>query len=460
LSAAMTLLFALMAITALTAMAVTRFIFHLTRPLSIVIAIIIMTSAYFRHVAAAYELPVMVSMLTLMFLLSMMVRAYRDRVVSNPSVVAISCCHVLLFFTDMSTLGIALALQVLMIGVLGRTGVNVRRLLVSSTAALLIAAVTFADRVRWSLANLNSSTVVPATVLTMAIMVLAAACYLLRRDDIIGRLAKSQSDRRLTAAAIAYTAIVIVASNIAVHAAREPVLLRMPGKWRNLEQMKSLPFSELTLKIDYDPGGFLRAVTRYFLPDRRIHIIAPRTRVRDLPFETVSRQSPMLIQNFGCEGAGHADVVPIDGVGCALFAPPAFELDTLYPFNRTFLFKTVDGMTGRAGGRWNIGRRVRLKLMADPERTRTDRHLYVNISANPFLAPGAPPVRLRLKWGADRTGETTLAAEEWMSVPISAGDWNGNRVWTLPLSIDFFDSRTMLFQNLSVSEMPRGRLVQ
>ena len=106
-------------------------------------------------------------------------------------------------------------------------------------------------------------------------------------------------------AAIGYAAIALIAGNVAVHRLEgSGAPLRMPGRWRGIEQLRNAHFGEITLKIEHDPNGLLAAMTRYFLPDRKVHVIAPRVRVRDLPFETVSRQSPILIQNFGCEGVG------------------------------------------------------------------------------------------------------------------------------------------------------------
>jgi hypothetical protein len=151
----------------------------------------------------------------------------------------------------------------------------------------------------------------------------------------------------------------------------------------------------------------------------------------------------------------------IEDVGCVVFAPPTFELDVSYPFNRTFLCLSFDGMTDRGpGGRWNLGRDVSMRLVADPERTRVDRDLYVNFFVNPFLPPEVSHRRLIFKWGGDRTGASDVAVEEWVSFPISANDWTGTKVRRLPISIAFPDRRTILFHDFSVSEKPRGRLVQ
>ena len=113
-----------------------------------------------------------------------------------------------------------------------------------------------------------------------------------------------------------------------------------------------------------------------------------------------------------------------------------------------------------AGGRWNAGRTLTLRLLGDPERTRLDRNLHVNLFVNPYLPLDVQAQRLAFKWGSNRTAETPIADEGWISLPISPGDWTGNRVWALRISIRLPDRRTMLFHDLSVSESPRGRLVQ
>jgi hypothetical protein len=235
----------------------------------------------------------------------------------------------------------------------------------------------------------------------------------------------------------------------------------MPGKWRGIKQLQTQEPGALTIKIEHDPGGLLAGVTRYFLPQTNVHLLAPRVRPRDLPFETISRQHPMLIQNFSCTGVGHPDVTDIPDVGCVLFAPPSFALDETYSFNRTFLFLSFDDMTDReAGGRWNLGRNVAMRLVTDPDRTRVDRDLHVNFHVSPSLSQNAQSQRLRLKWGANRTGEIVVATEEWISAPVSAGDWTGSHLRRLPISIAFTDRRAVLFHGLSVSEQPRGRRVQ
>jgi hypothetical protein len=291
--------------------------------------------------------------------------------------------------------------------------------------------------------------------LTIGILLVATVAHILGREDLLRRVARTPIDRRLLGAGVVYATVALLGGNMAVHA-REGRLFRMPGAWRGIEQLRALSLGELTLGIEHDPNRLMTGMTRYFLPDIKVQVLESR----GLPFETVSRRSPVLIQNFGCEGVGHRDVTTIERVGCVLFAPPTFELDQTYPFNRTFLFLSFDGMSDREpGGRWNRGRGVSLRLLVDSERTRVNRNLHVNLFVSPFL-PGAGSPRLTFKWGANRTGETIVAAEEWISVPVWAGDWTGTKVLRLPISIALPDSHTIRFHDLSVSEEPRGRLVQ
>ncbi len=168
----------------------------------------------------------------------------------------------------------------------------------------------------------------------------------------------------------------------------------------------------------------------------------------------------MLVQDLVCDSVGHHDVATIPDIGCVVFAPPAFELDEHYPFSRPFLFLTFDGLAdAEPGGRWNTGRGVSLRLMSDPERTSLA-DLHVNLLVMPVFPTGETSQRLILRWGANRTGEIVVGTEEWISVPVSAADWTGNRVWRLPISITLTHGRTILFRDLLVSEKPRGRVVQ
>ena len=97
-------------------------------------------------------------------------------------------------------------------------------------------------------------------------------------------------------------------------------------------------------------------VALYFLPSKKVHVISPHFYPSEpLSFEPVSRERPLLMQSWGCEGIGHDETIAVTGVGCLLLAPPSLTLAAQYPFNRTFLFVGFEGLGPRehAGGRWN-----------------------------------------------------------------------------------------------------------
>jgi hypothetical protein len=132
-------------------------------------------------------------------------------------------------------------------------------------------------------------------------------------------------------------------------------------------------------------------------------------------------------------------------------------LGTSYPFNRTFLFLNFDRMSARdPGGRWNAESTINLRLTTDPQRVSLNRDLYVNLLVNPFLPAGVKPQRLLLRWGNGRQGEVVVDEREWFSLPVGSGDWSGERLWTVPVTIEFPDGRTILFQEVALTETPRG----
>ena len=112
-----------------------------------------------------------------------------------------------------------------------------------------------------------------------------------------------------------------------------------------------MPFQAFTLKVADQPNGLSTALAMYYMPGRKSHVIGRGVSLDELPFDTVSRQQPMFIQNFGCQGVGHGDTVSAPGVGCLLMAPPSMTVGTSYPFNRTFLFLNFDRMTRARPGR-------------------------------------------------------------------------------------------------------------
>jgi hypothetical protein len=302
----------------------------------------------------------------------------------------------------------------------------------------------------------------PAAIVMLPFVPLAwtAAAYALRRFSIADRVAASD-DRRLARALVVYVAAAVVVGNVAQQAIRSREAARWPGGWRQLGNMGRMPFRAVTLKVADEANGLSTLLAMYYMPGRKTSVIGRGVASDDLPFETVSRQQPMFIHNFGCAGVGHEDVVSAPGVGCLLMAPPSMTVGTSYPFNRTFLFIRYGRMTPREpGGRWNTQPTLNMRLTVDPERVPMDREMYVNFQVSPFLPEGAPPLRLMVRWGNDRRGQIALGEKQWLSLAVSSSDWSGNRLWNLPVSIDFPDGRTILFEELSLTESPRGVVAQ
>jgi hypothetical protein len=114
-----------------------------------------------------------------------------------------------------------------------------------------------------------------------------------------------------------------------------------------------------------------------------------------------------------------------------------------------------DGMGERdPGGRWTTSRTLSLRITVDPQQTRVDRPLYLNILIDPFLPPGEIAPRLELTWGTANRTEISASIASWISVPVAVGDWTGSRLWTLRTRIDFPDRRRILFRDLMLSEAP------
>lgn len=290
------------------------------------------------------------------------------------------------------------------------------------------------------------------TVLPLSFVIYAGALHLIRQ---------SRMSMRSTAA-MAGVAVALVGGNLAIHASHDPDLMRFPGALRNIERVNERPpFSEMTLKMDEEPAAFLTWLALYFLPSKRVHVVSEIFSPNEpLDLGQIAPARPLLIQGYSCDGIGHDETMTVGGVGCLVSAPPSLVTETPYPFNRSFMFIEFDAMTTReAGGRWNTRPTLALKLTADPRRVSLGRDLYVNLLIQPFLPAGTKPQRLLFSWGSDRHGETLVADRDWVSLPISTTDWEGEWLSTLPVSIGFPDGRTLLFQELSVTAAPAGPIV-
>jgi hypothetical protein len=315
------------------------------------------------------------------------------------------------------------------------------------------------------------------TILPLSFVIFAGGLHLLGRFAAFRSVPVPTRGYRL---AIAALVAAFVGGNAVAHARRDPDLRRFSGEIRNLTEVNELPtFREMSIWSD-DPADLRTWFALYYLPSKRVHLLGQNYKLDRWLFEEVSDQRPLLIP-LGCEGAGHADARPVEGVGCLLFAPPSLTLGTPHSFGRTFPFIDAEGLSGReSDGRWNNRTTVRLTLSADPRRIALDRLLYVNLLLHPFLPPGVDRQRLELEWGSDRTGATSLDHSEWstwVSLPVEGRDWEGNWVWALPIQIDLPDGRAgalvgdpaaptveprplaAQFVELSLTERPAGRVI-
>jgi hypothetical protein len=443
LDAAMPLLFMLAALFGTIAVELARSVFGLSWRAAAAIAAVAVCAPVFRWTLATYSLGELLSATSVLYLTSVIGRAIVARTIAGPIVPIFAAGCALLTFSAWSAAGSA-------------------RNIVSGIADV---ARHFSPLALIGLpSGTPSATRAPDSIHSAALIILplvpvvwAAAAWAIRRAPSVERVAHSAVDRQLVRALAAYMAVGVIIGNVAVQASGGRTPVRWPGTWRELNQIGRIPFQAFTLKVADRPNGLSTALAMYYMPGRKADVIGRGVATNRLPFETVTRQQPMFIQNFGCEGVGHGDAVSAPGVGCLLMAPPSMTLGTSYPFNRTFLFLNFDRMSARdPGGRWNAESTINLRLTTDPQRVSLNRDLYVNLLVNPFLPAGVKPQRLLLRWGDGRQGEVVVDEREWFSLPVGSGDWSGERLWTVPVTIEFPDGRTILFQEVALTETPRG----
>lgn len=323
------------------------------------------------------------------------------------------------------------------------------------------------------------------TALPLSFIVLAAAFALLRvRGVELGRDAAAATQRPgmaavrlgLLRALPLSVALGLVAGNLVVHAWHDPELRKIPGTFRSLAAVDALPFRNLTVQMADGPDALASRLALYFLPNKHLRIISPYFQPSvPLTFGGVSRDHPLLLQDYGCEGVGHADTFSVPDIGCLLYGPPSLALDVSYPFNRSFLFIDFEGLGPReAEGRWNRGSRARLALLADVQRAGVSSDAYVNLLLSPRLEPGGKKQDVLFSWGVDRHGACVLDGRQWFSLPVGGADWAGQAVRTLSVSIGIEERAggpsdsgtrggrggTVLFEEVSVSPSPRGLVVQ
>jgi hypothetical protein len=485
LRAAMPLLFALVSVSAVAVMRTASTVFGLATSAALAVVFLFLTGPLTRYVLAAYEIGWLTGFLILGYIIWAARTVRPAGFLDAAAIASVFGAYTVLFFLHPTLVLIGLVVQTASVV----TQREYRREPWRQAVQLAVAAVVpsvllvfvFVDRTRWAMAGSRTRTAfalsdlspqilvgwprripehlridLPAGVLALVLsaILLVLIAKLVSRFIVNREFARIE-DRALARSFVTYSAIILLVGNIVVHAVGDPRSIRLPGSWRGMEQLREQPFTDLTFKIEYDPGGLMEAITRYYLPNKKIDIVLPSVRARDLPFATISRHTPLLLQGFGCEGVGHRDVVAIDRVGCVLLAPPTVELGRRYPFNRTMLAIEYDGMGERdPGGRWTTGRTLSLRVTVDPQRTRVDRQLYLNILVDPFLPAGENPPRVVLSWGTTNRAEISSSHASWISVPVAVGDWTGSRLWTLRTRIDFPDRRRLLFRDFMLSDEP------
>ena len=337
------------------------------------------------------------------------------------------------------------------------------------------------------------------TVLPLSFVVLTTAICLFRQSTTLARVTGTALGRRASTALLITGGVGLIGGNLMMHAWGDPDLMRFPGSFGNLAMVDELPFfREMSIEMQLEPSDYQSRLALHFLPSKRVHVVATIFLPNEpLALEHISRLRPHLIQDYGCQGIGHDETMTVPDVGCLLLAPPSLALDTVYPFNSSFLFVAGRRLGNREpDGRWNIDPTAFLSLMADPRRVPVNREMYVNLRLRPYLAPETPWQRAVFSWGAGRRAEVLLQGQEWISLPTGVADWKGNWLRTLPMSIDLPDGvegnwlsvsardgdwsgswtvpvpippiveeRTQYrplavkFQELSVSVSPRGRVV-
>jgi len=313
------------------------------------------------------------------------------------------------------------------------------------------------------------------TALPFSFVALAAGWQLWHDSSPFERLSRTPRGGRLVRALLLGVPAALVAGNLLVHAVSDPVLLRFPGALANIAKLDQGPFPRLSIRMS-DASVLPTWLALYFLPSKRVHVISPYFRPSEpLSFDQISDAWPLLMQDYGCEEVGHDDTVAVEGVGCLLLAPPSLAEGIGFPFNGSFLFMELDGFSfPESAGRWNDRTTARLTLIADPRRVRVGEDRFVNLRLGPFRPEGTAGQRLMLSWGHDRHAEYMLTGMTEISLPVGPADWNGNRVWSLPIAIEFPDAVAGLwlgrgdgryqeprplgafFEELSITGQPRG----
>jgi hypothetical protein len=460
LRAAVPLHFAVVALVGVGACNLFRALFRLSTMASLTVAGILLTSAYASDFARAYRLDTAMATVIVSYLMWASARLHEDAPMGALTL-ALASGYALLLLTDASALPVVIAIQAVLIGARMFGSRTASRIAVASAAAMGVALSAFHGQMQWSLAHFTPSAAFASTGIVVSIVAAGGLAYLALNVDWRTRL--STMDQRLVAALMVYIGIALILGNVVARASeRRRTPIRIPAEWQNVERLAERSPRQVTMKLGRDPRGIFTAVTRYYLPTTKVEIIPPGVRIPD--YGAASRENPLLIHNFSCEAAGHGDVMAIPEVGCALFAPPTVALDAIYPFDRVHLAVEFDNMSDpESGGRRSTGEPISLLLMADPERVRVDTPLYVNLLVKPLQPGDAHAERLMFTLATQKravSAVSDVSQSGWISIPISTADWARNRIWVLPISIEFPDGGAMLFQELSLNAIARGTVAQ
>ena len=423
-----------------------RFLFGLSWPAAMAVAVIAVCAPMFRWALATYSLGELLSATSLLYLIGLLAKTVATRSGYGSMLIGIGAGGTLLFLSARSAVD--------------SPGTIARGVAEAVRHVSPLALFGLPSRLPRSAGAVDELRSVALVALPFVVFVWAVAVWAFRRSPLFARIGAAE-DRKLASALVSYIAAAVVIGNVAVQAVSVYRPTRWPDTWRQLNQIGRMPFQAFTLKVADEPGGVSTALALYYIPGRKTQVIGRGVAIDQLPFENVSRQQPMFIQNFGCEGVGHGDTISAPGVGCLLMSPPSMTVGVSYPFNRTFLFLNFDRMTPREpAGRWNTQSTLNLKLTTDPQRTPLDREMYINFRVNTFASDAVKPLQLAVRWGRNRRGEVMVSGQQWFSLPVGSDDWTGDRLWAVPVAIDFPDRSKILFQETALTESPRGRLAE
>ena len=288
LQAAMPTLFLLAALFGMLAAEAARTAFGLTHRGSMAIACVIVCAPLFRWMLGAYGVAEILAAIASMYVLRSFARAAADRSISPFAGVGVVVGGVLLLCTAPPSAGwghqmaqgiVALLNAVSLPSLVGLPG------MIPADAELSREA--------------RSASVI---VLALVPVVLAGIVRAARGVRPINQPGITEIDRRLARALVVYAVVALTLGNVVVSAVSRPRAARRPAEWRKLDELNSLSFRTLTLKVSDEPNGLSTALAMYYLPGRKAQVFGRAVSPQDLSFDNVSKEQPLFIQNFGCDG--------------------------------------------------------------------------------------------------------------------------------------------------------------